>query len=269
MRVCCALLTPTFGPLPWSGEQTDRRTDGRRTQSGSGWSLHYSCSCDGPELSPYGSSTVQHCNGGTYPHKGCVSYLEWRSEIYSLYLSCSWAFTRTVKPVCTLVSHCQPQSSDSSCLLTSAHPTHVPVFLPPTDFFSLFPPSLHWAFEALSLFSSIPPPPPPPPPPLLLLLLLALKGWSVTELVASFIGVSQQPGGTKGSWNATMSLYSCLCADAKKKKKTPEKRLTSNHPRWKKKAGIQLRMDGGRWGGRRRRRRRRRRGGGSFCNWLY
>lgn len=66
-------------------------------------------------------------------------------------------------------------------------------------FSPFFPPSLHWAFEALSLF--IPPP------------LLALKAWSVTELDASFIGFSQQPG-DKGQLKCNNVSIFFLCADA-------------------------------------------------------
>lgn len=112
------------------------------------------------------------------------------SETADLLSTCLLLCIHTQEITCTLLTRCSPQSS----LLTSLHPTHVPVSFPPSFF------SLHWAFEALSLF--IPPP-----------LLPALKGWSVTELVASFIGVSQQPG-DKGHLKCHSVFIFCLCADA-------------------------------------------------------
>lgn len=87
--------------------------------------------------------------------------------------------------------------------ITTSHSCPSLSLPPPLFFFSS--PSLHWAFEALSLF--IPPP------------LLALKGWSVTELVASFIGVSQQPG-DKGQLKCHDVSIFCLCADANAWKET-------------------------------------------------
>lgn len=94
---------------------------------------------------------------------------------------------------------------------------HIPLMRPPP-----LPPSLHWAFVALSLF--IPPS-----------LLLAPKGWSVNELAASFIGVSQKPGDKGQPKCHNVSIF-CLCADANAWKET------FNHLCGK--AGIQLRMDG-------------------------
>lgn len=64
-----------------------------------------------------------------------------------------------------------------------------------------FPAARHHAFEAFFLSPFIPPPLP------------VLKGWSVTELVASFIGVSQQPG-DKGELKCHNVSIFCPCADA-------------------------------------------------------
>lgn len=97
---------------------------------------------------------------------------------------------------------------------------------PPPPFIYLFflPPSLHWAFEALSLFI---------PPPLLLAPKRLICDWACCVLLSA----SRSSPGTKGSRNATMSLNSA-CAQMR----AHEKRLTFNHRR--EKAGIQLRMDG-------------------------
>lgn len=163
----------------------DRQTDRRRKQGGSGWSLHYSCSCNGPKLSPYGSSTMQRCSGANLATTENVFHV-WTGSLRSaLYLSA---------PVHSHAGNHMPTPRSLFSLLTSQHPTHVPFSFPPPH------PPLHWAFEALSLF--IPPPPLP-----------ALKGWSVTELVASFIGASQQPG-DKGQLKCHNVSIFRLCADA-------------------------------------------------------
>jgi len=99
---------------------------------------------------------------------------------------------QTKKNNCCTPFQCQPQINNPSCL-TSPHPTRVPVFFPP--------------FEAPSLFLPSPLP--------------ALKGWSVTELVASFIGVSQQPG-DKGQLKCNNVPIFCLCAQMQTHEKTTD-----------------------------------------------
>ena len=164
----------------------------------------------------------------------------------------------TQDTVCTLLSRCQPQSSDSSCLLTSAHPTHVPVFLPPHWFFFLhsFTPLSFWStfpfhFHPSSSTSSSSSSSPPPSPERL------ICDWACCV----FLSASRSSLGGQRAAEMPQCLYIPACAQMQKKKKRRkkrrknEKRLTFNHLHWKK-AGIQLRMDGGGRGGWRRRRRR-------------
>lgn len=75
--------TPAFCPLPWSGEETDRR----RKQGGSGWSLHYSCSCNGPKLSPYGKldhAASQSVKVAIIKTQTTAPHFIWQSEAGSL-----------------------------------------------------------------------------------------------------------------------------------------------------------------------------------------
>ena len=243
--------TPVFCPLPWSGEETD----GRRKQSGSGWSLHYSCSCNGPKLSPYGKSdhaASQSVKLAIIKTQTTSTHLIWQSEAASLpvcsthsALCCIYATRHT----CTCTSTCTFRHNIKCILLFLCQQPlfflhhHIPLMS--LSFTPLFvPPLFHWAFEVLPLFIS------PPLP--------TSKGWSVTERVVCFIIILQRSG-DKGQLKCHNIYIFFLCADANAWKETDIQ--SSSLKSWN--------TVGDGWRQTRRMRMKRRRSKGLFlCNWL-
>lgn len=170
--------------------------DRQRKQSGSGWSLHYSCSCIGPKLIRM-AARPQSIIIGYVSHNRSkyVPYLKWWSISSCLFL---WILTQRITYMLLTMQQV--------CRLTSPHPTYCM--------------SHHLFFYVPHATER-------------------LKHFSVDLWLSSLRLLSASPSslGTKGSQNATMSLYSA-CAQLR----VHEKRVTFNH--LCSRAGIQLRMDG-------------------------